>query len=51
MSENYVRNYFNQRTEKTVPPDQINKLSYCSHPDGFINPNETSPALTEYQLK
>lgn len=51
MANDDTRNFFNQKAQKTVPPDQINNLSYCSHPDGYINPNETSPSFTEYQLK
>lgn len=47
----YKPNCFNRRQEKTVPRDQINMLSYCMHPDGFTNPNETPSALSEYQLK
>lgn len=41
----------NQRVRKIAPPDQINKLSYDLHPDGYINPHEVPSMLTEYQLK
>jgi len=40
-----------RRARKTVPPDQIDKLGYCSHPGGDVNPYETPSRLTEYQLK
>lgn len=40
-----------QRVRETAPPDQINKLSYGLHPDGYINPHEAPSMLTEYQLK
>lgn len=39
------------KTKKTVPPDQINTLSYGLHPDGHVNSYETPSMLTEYQLK
>ncbi|KAL4097836.1 hypothetical protein QTP88_022543 [Uroleucon formosanum] len=50
--DSHARDYILDRNVRsTFPPDQINRLSYCLHPDGYINPYETPVTLTEYQLK
>jgi len=49
--DSHARDYLDGAVRNTIPPDQINRLSYCLHPDGYINPYETPVALTEYQLK
>lgn len=49
--KSHVRDDFDRGVRNTIPTDQINRLSYCLHPDGYINPYETPVALTEYQLK
>lgn len=46
-----IRNCFYKRVRVPAPKDQIDTLSYCAHPDGHVNPNETSTKFTEYQLK
>jgi len=50
-NDSHVREFLDSGVQNTIPPDQINRLSYCLHPDGYINPYETPVALTEYQLK
>jgi len=49
--DSHAQDNLKQGRRKTIPPDQINRLSYCLHPDGYINPYETPVTLTEYQLK
>lgn len=50
-NDSHVREFLDSGVQNTIPPDQINRLSYCLHPDGYINPYETPVTLTEYQLK